>query len=63
MLADEPTSQLDEATAGVVIDLLAEAHGRGATVVVASHDSRLARRATTTVALAAGRLVAPAARA
>lgn len=39
ILADEPTGNLDEATAAVVIDALVEqARGRGATVVIASHD-------------------------
>jgi putative ABC transport system ATP-binding protein len=57
ILADEPTSQLDDLTAAPVIDLLTEAHRNGTTVIVASHDSRLAGLATATLTLAAGRLV------
>jgi ABC-type ATPase involved in cell division len=37
MLADEPTASLDERNAGVVIDLLKQAAGAGALVVVATH--------------------------
>jgi putative ABC transport system ATP-binding protein len=61
VLADEPTSQLDDLTAAPVIELLTEAHRSGATVVVASHDSRLAGLATAALTLAAGRLVTGAA--
>jgi putative ABC transport system ATP-binding protein len=39
VLADEPTAQLDAGTAATIAALVAaEAHERGATVVVASHD-------------------------
>lgn len=37
VLADEPTASLDERNAGVVIDLLKQAAGAGALVVVATH--------------------------
>lgn len=45
VLADEPTGNLDEASAGVVLDALAEQADGGATVVVASHDPSVVRRA------------------
>ncbi len=45
ILADEPTGNLDSASAAVVIDALAEAASGGATVVVASHDPVIAARA------------------
>ncbi|HKB03982.1 MAG TPA: ABC transporter ATP-binding protein [Gemmataceae bacterium] len=57
VLADEPTSNLDEATARGVIELLAEVHRDGRTVVVATHDPRLTALATAKYELAAGRLV------
>ena len=42
LLADEPTGNLDAASAGVVIDALtAAAHAHGATVLIASHDERV----------------------
>ncbi len=37
VLADEPTASLDERNAGVVIELLKQAAGAGALVVVATH--------------------------
>jgi cell division transport system ATP-binding protein len=40
LLADEPTGNLDTETADMVFDLFRQLHSRGATVVVATHDSR-----------------------
>ena len=52
VLADEPTSNLDDAAAAAVIDLLLDATQRqGATLVVATHDSRLKSRIATELAL------------
>jgi len=52
VLADEPTSDLDDAAAAAVIDLLLGATQRqGATLVVATHDSRLKSRIATELAL------------
>lgn len=59
VLADEPTSQLDDNTAALVIDLLIDARRAGATVVVASHDPRVRAHATGSITLAAGRLAGP----
>jgi putative ABC transport system ATP-binding protein len=56
LLADEPTSNLDEEAGRAVIDLLRQAHGEGKTVVVSSHDARLAAVATRVCGLKAGRL-------
>ena len=51
VLADEPSGNLDRTNGDLVIDrLLAEAHGRGTTVLVVTHDERLAQRCDTTVA-------------
>ncbi len=41
LLADEPTGNLDDESARGVMDLLHDAHRKGATVVVATHDSSL----------------------
>jgi putative ABC transport system ATP-binding protein len=41
VLADEPTSQLDEASADLVLDTLRDLAARDVAVVVTSHDERL----------------------
>jgi ABC-type lipoprotein export system ATPase subunit len=56
VLADEPTSNLDDEAGRAVIELLREAHAGGKTVVVSSHDARLAALASLVVELAGGRL-------
>ena len=55
ILADEPTGNLDSKTGADVIELLAGlAAGRGATVVVATHDATLAARAPRRIAMRDG---------
>jgi cell division transport system ATP-binding protein len=44
ILADEPTGNLDEASAQVVMDLLQAAYIRGATVLIATHDKAFIHR-------------------
>ncbi|WP_448058949.1 ABC transporter ATP-binding protein [Cellulomonas hominis] len=51
VFGDEPTGNLDDASARVVWEALAELASSGATVVVATHDERLARRADHRVTL------------
>ncbi len=41
ILADEPTGNLDSCASAVVMELLKAIHGRGTTVVVATHDLSL----------------------
>ena len=50
VLADEPTGNLDPTSAGVVLDALSAAAGRGATVVISSHDAAVVQRADHVVA-------------
>jgi putative ABC transport system ATP-binding protein len=45
LLADEPTGNLDSATADSVLDIFDSLHNRGFTVVVVTHDSTVAERA------------------
>ena len=59
IFADEPTSNLDEASGATIIELLREAQARGTTIVASSHDPRLQAIATLRLELAAGRLTAP----
>jgi len=57
LLADEPTGDLDETTAGRVFDLLERLHGsHGLTSIVVTHNSDLAARCTRTLRLERGRL-------
>ena len=61
VLADEPTGNLDTATGGEIIELLASlAAEHGSTVIVATHDATLAARAPRRLAVRDGRLLAAA---
>jgi putative ABC transport system ATP-binding protein len=61
VLADEPTGNLDSATGGEIIELLANmAAVHGATVIVATHDTVLAERAPRRISMRDGRISAPA---
>lgn len=58
LLADEPTGNLDAATAGRVFEeLLAEARGRGLAALIATHNPELAARMDRVVTLREGRIV------
>ena len=57
LLADEPTGDLDESTAGRVFDLLKRLHGtHGLTSILVTHNLDLAARCTRTLRLESGRL-------
>lgn len=57
ILADEPTANLDEANANLVLQLLQVVRTKlGVTVVVASHDARVASFATQVVTVAGGQV-------
>jgi putative ABC transport system ATP-binding protein len=56
VIADEPTSNLDAATAQLVLALLRDAHARGAAVLVASHDPTVLAQVTERYGMTAGRL-------
>ena len=57
VLADEPTGNLDAASGAAVIDLLAHAVTTGRTVVLVTHDDRLASAADRIIPLRDGRIV------
>jgi putative ABC transport system ATP-binding protein len=58
LLADEPTGNLDAATAAGVIDLMFDMNAeQGTTLLLVTHDDALARRCARSVRLSGGRLV------
>ncbi|MCZ6835716.1 MAG: ABC transporter ATP-binding protein [Planctomycetota bacterium] len=56
LLADEPTGNLDETTGGEILDLLAQQHVKGLTIVMVTHDLSIAKRADRMVKLHDGRV-------
>jgi putative ABC transport system ATP-binding protein len=56
IVADEPTGNLDSATADAVFDLLGERAATGRTVIMVTHDSDLAARTGRVVHLVDGRV-------
>ena len=57
LLADEPTGSLDTATGDAVIELMFTLNReRGSTLVLVTHDTRVAARCTRTLTMASGRL-------
>jgi putative ABC transport system ATP-binding protein len=57
ILADEPTGNLDTASGASIMQLLAELHASGRTVLVVTHDPRMVRFATQRVFLLDGHTV------
>ncbi len=58
LLADEPTGNLDRTTGGSILDVIAEQRARmGLTILMVTHDERIAERADRVVRLADGRVV------
>jgi putative ABC transport system ATP-binding protein len=58
LLADEPTGNLDSASAADVMTLLRELHAGGQTLVLVTHDPAIAASAQRTIHLRDGRVAA-----
>ncbi len=59
LFADEPTGNLDTATGKVIAELLFELNrAEGTTLILVTHDERLAARCARQLRLDGGRLVA-----
>jgi putative ABC transport system ATP-binding protein len=56
LLADEPTGNLDSANGGHVMELLADLHRQGSTIVMVTHDPRYAEYADRTIHLFDGKV-------
>ncbi len=54
ILADEPTGNLDSRTGGEIFDLFNELHGQGKTLVLITHDLKLAERIPRTIHIVDG---------
>jgi putative ABC transport system ATP-binding protein len=59
LVVDEPLANLDDAARGLVLDALAEFHGRGGTILAASHAADALPFATARCRLEAGRRTDP----
>jgi putative ABC transport system ATP-binding protein len=56
VLADEPTGNLDTKTGLEILDLFDEMHSHGETVVIVTHDPRIAERCERVVRIVDGRI-------
>ena len=57
LLADEPTGNLDSATGNSILEVLENLNNQGQTIVMITHDERIAKRAGRTVTLVDGKIV------
>jgi putative ABC transport system ATP-binding protein len=57
LLADEPTGNLDSATGEEIIRLFGDLHARGHTIVLVTHEPRLAARCPRAIRLSDGQVV------
>jgi putative ABC transport system ATP-binding protein len=60
LICDEPTGNLDTSTAGAVLDVIAELHSTGLTVILATHDVGVAATAQRRLLVRDGVLSEPA---
>jgi len=58
LLADEPTGNLDSATSGEIMQVFADLHGQGQTVVMVTHEADIAAHAARVVTLRDGLVAA-----
>lgn len=56
LLADEPTGNLDSKSTASVLELLAEVHAQGQTLVMVTHDHEVAERAQRQITLRDGKI-------
>jgi len=56
LLADEPTGNLDSATGNSILKVFEELNRAGQTIVMVTHDERIAQRAGRIITLADGKI-------
>jgi len=56
VLVDEPTGNLDSATGSGILDIFAELNRAGQTIVMVTHDERIAQRAGRIITLLDGKI-------
>jgi ABC-type lipoprotein export system ATPase subunit len=56
ILADEPTGNLDSATGNGILEVIEELNRAGQTIVMVTHDERIAQRAQRIITLADGKI-------
>jgi putative ABC transport system ATP-binding protein len=59
ILCDEPTGNLDRKTGYQIMDILCDLHGKGKTVIIVTHDPKIAEYAHRTIRLDDGRIAEP----
>jgi ABC-type lipoprotein export system ATPase subunit len=59
ILADEPTGNLDSESGRQIMDLFQDLNNGGSTIILITHDRKLAERASRVVSIDEGRLSAP----
>jgi len=57
LLCDEPTGNLDRKTGHQIMDILCDLHSKGKTVIIVTHDPKIAEYAHRTIQLEDGRVV------
>lgn len=57
ILADEPTGNLDPISRGVVLDFFDDLNRQGRTIIMVTHDTDAAKRASTRLSLADGKIL------
>ncbi|MEI7855970.1 MAG: ABC transporter ATP-binding protein [Methanomicrobiales archaeon] len=58
LLCDEPTGNLDRKTGFQIMEILCDLHSKGKTVIIVTHDPKIAEYANRTITLEDGRIAA-----